>query len=109
VRYPLFQVQPLLRQCYSDPSFDVLELNDLNAADWDRFEATMRPNTDSMRPLGHYAVDTRKRLRGGSRRAGADGDSRQHEGCTENRAGADVLPEHDPAEQGCPHRLKIGG
>ena len=23
VRYPLFQVQPLLRQCYLDPSFDV--------------------------------------------------------------------------------------
>ena len=66
VRYPLIQVQPLLRQCYGSPSFTVLGLNDLNAADWQRFEATMKPNTDQMRALGHYAVDTRKRLRGNS-------------------------------------------
>jgi uncharacterized protein DUF6065 len=66
MRYPLFQVQPLLRQCYRDPSFEILALDDLNAADWQRFEATMRPNTEQMRALGHYAVDTRKRLRGNS-------------------------------------------
>jgi len=108
LRYPLFQVQPLLRQCYDDPSFDVLELDELDAADWDRFEATMRPNADSMRPLGHYAVDARKRLRGVSRRAGADGDSHQDKGCAESHARAHTLSEHDPAEPGCPHRLKIG-
>ena len=63
VRYPLFQVQPVLRQCYRDPAFEVLDLADLNPADWQRFEATMKPNTDQMRSLGHYAVDTRKRVR----------------------------------------------
>lgn len=63
VRYPLFQVQPILRQCYDEPSFEILELENLDANDWRRFEATMAPNTDQMRPMGHYAVDTRKRLR----------------------------------------------
>jgi uncharacterized protein DUF6065 len=66
VRYPLIQVQPLMRQCYCAPSFSVLGLDDLDATDWQRFEATMQPNTDQMRTLGHYAVDTRKRLRGNS-------------------------------------------
>jgi uncharacterized protein DUF6065 len=63
IRYPLFQVQPLLRECYKDPSFEVLDSADLDPADWLRFEATMKPNTDQVRALGHYAVDTRKRLR----------------------------------------------
>lgn len=63
VRYPLFQVQPLLRQCYREPSFKVSEAADLGAEDWDRFAATMEPNTEQMRRLGHYAVDTRRRLR----------------------------------------------
>jgi hypothetical protein len=64
VRYPLFQLQPLLRQCYGELSYEVLQLSDLQAADWQRFEATMRPNTDQMRRLGHYAVETRKGRRG---------------------------------------------
>jgi hypothetical protein len=64
MRYPLFQVQPLLRQCYEKPAFEVLDAADLNADDWQRFAATIEPNTDQMRRLGHYAVDTRKRLRG---------------------------------------------
>jgi len=63
MRYPLFQVQPLLRQCYAEPSFAVHDANDLSPEHWRRFEATIRPNTDQMRSLGHYAVDTRKRLR----------------------------------------------
>jgi hypothetical protein len=63
IRYPLFQVQPVLRQCYQDPSFKILESNDLDARDWEGFEATMKPNTNQMRALGHYAVDTRKRRR----------------------------------------------
>jgi len=66
VRYPLFQVQPLSRECYSDPSFDVAEWAELSAADWQNFEATMKPNTDQMRKLGHYAVGTRRRNRKGS-------------------------------------------
>jgi hypothetical protein len=63
IRYPLFQVQPLLRQCYSEASFEVVGLSDLSAADWQSFEATMKPNADQMRMLGHYAVDTRRRSR----------------------------------------------
>lgn len=65
MRYPMFQVQPLLRQCYREPSFEVREAAELDAEQWQRFAATMRPNTDQMRALGHYAVDTRRRLRGG--------------------------------------------
>jgi hypothetical protein len=63
-RYPLFQVQPVLRQCYREPSFQVGEMADLDAELWQAFEATIKPNTDQMRMLGHYAVDTRRRLRG---------------------------------------------
>jgi hypothetical protein len=63
MRRPLFQVQPLLRQCYRDPGFEVLEVGDLTLEDWRRFDATIRPNTDHMRRPGHYAVDTRRRLR----------------------------------------------
>lgn len=58
---PLFQVQPVLRQCYDEPSFDVLEFADLSGADWQRFAATMTPNANNMRRPGHYAVETRKR------------------------------------------------
>jgi hypothetical protein len=61
VRYPLFQVQPLLRQCYSGVAFEVVSLEEMSAADWQNFEATMKPNTDQMRRLGHYAVDVRRR------------------------------------------------
>jgi hypothetical protein len=69
-RYPLFQVQPLLRQSYRAPSFEISEAADFNANDWKCFAATMEPNTHQMRSLGHYAVDTRKRLRGHSPRDG---------------------------------------
>jgi hypothetical protein len=63
VRYPLFQVQPLLRQCYGDVPFDIVGVSELDAADWQAFEATMKPNTDQMRRLGHYAADARRRSR----------------------------------------------
>jgi hypothetical protein len=63
VHRPLFQVQPLMREWYRDPSFEVHEPSDLNAEDWQRFAATITPNTNHMRAPGHYAVDTRKRLR----------------------------------------------
>lgn len=62
-RYPLFQVQPLLQQCYNMPSYEVLEIDDLAPIDWERFGATMKPNTNQMRSLGHYAISTRKRER----------------------------------------------
>jgi hypothetical protein len=61
VRYPLFQVQPLLRQCYNDVSFEILGLSGLSPDDWRDFEATMKRNADQMRKLGHYAADTRRR------------------------------------------------
>jgi hypothetical protein len=38
-------------------------LPEMSAADWQSFEATMKPNTDQMRMLGHYAVSTRRRSR----------------------------------------------
>jgi hypothetical protein len=63
VRYPLFQVQPLLRQCYSEAAFEVADMAELGAADWQSFAATMTPNTDQMRMLGHYAAGTRRRNR----------------------------------------------
>jgi hypothetical protein len=66
-RRPLFQVQPVLRQSYTEPSFRLCEASALDAEDWRCFEATIRPNTEQMRALGHYAVVTRKRLRSATR------------------------------------------
>lgn len=63
VTRPLFQVQPVLRQCYDEPPFEVHEAADLDADDWQRYAATITPNTDHMRAPGHYAVETRRRLR----------------------------------------------
>lgn len=63
MRHPLFQVQPLLRECYREPPFDVVEVADLTADDWQRFARTMKPNTDLMRARGHNAAATRKRSR----------------------------------------------
>jgi hypothetical protein len=70
VRYPLFQVQPILRECYRDPSFEVSDGTDLTAEDWLHFAETLEPNTNQLRSLGHYAVDTRRRLRSGTPAAG---------------------------------------
>jgi hypothetical protein len=63
VRTPLLQVQPLPHAAYRDPPFAVAEPGDLSGADWQRYAATMQPNRDQTRPLGHYAVDARKRRR----------------------------------------------
>jgi Family of unknown function (DUF6065) len=69
VSSPLLQVQPILRECYREPPFAVREGVDLDDEDWRRFARTMTPNTDITRSSpGHYAVDTRKRLRGQSPR-----------------------------------------
>jgi hypothetical protein len=59
---PLFQVQPVLRQCYDKPPYDVVEFEEMSEADWRRFEATMTPNANNMRRAGHYAVEVRKRF-----------------------------------------------
>lgn len=61
--YPLFQVQPVRRECYLNPSFAVLGPEDLDEAAWRRYAATMAPNKDPERRLGHNAVDSRKRRR----------------------------------------------
>jgi len=57
-------VQPVIRESYREPAFEVLEASDLEPEDWQRFEATIRPNADHMRAPGHYAVSTRKQHRG---------------------------------------------
>lgn len=62
MRYPLLQVQAVPRESYRQPSYEVREFADLGPDDWRLFAATMRPNTDAKRALGHYAVDIRKRL-----------------------------------------------
>jgi hypothetical protein len=64
MREPMFQVQPLLRECYRDPAFEILEASNLTPADWERFADTMMPNTDLMRARGHDAAATRQRRRG---------------------------------------------
>lgn len=63
MRHPLFQVQPLLCECYRHPPFEVLEAADLTTDDWQRFSDTVKPNTDLMRSLGHNAAATRRRFR----------------------------------------------
>jgi hypothetical protein len=81
---PMFQVQPLLRQCYSEPSFEVLEMGDLDAVDWQRFEKTMVPNADHTRSLGHYAVDVRRE----HRRKSPNSPSRAHNDPGEHEPGS---------------------
>jgi hypothetical protein len=66
MRYPLFQVQPLRRECYQQPPYELREAADLKPDDWRRFAATIDPNRDQMRKLGHHAVEIRKGLRRGS-------------------------------------------
>jgi hypothetical protein len=63
MRYPLFQVQPLRRECYRQPSYELHEAADLNPDDWRRFASTIEFNRDQMRALGHHAVEIRKELR----------------------------------------------
>ena len=60
---PLFQVQPIWRPAYRNPSFALHEAADWDATEWNAFEATIRRNTNDLRSKGHYAVETRRRLR----------------------------------------------
>jgi hypothetical protein len=65
---PLFQVQPLLRETYSDKqlrSFEVVsELSMLSAEDWNRYRDTVvKPNRGHYRTVGAYAASVRKRGR----------------------------------------------
>jgi hypothetical protein len=61
VTRPLFQVQPLRRECHLQPSFSVLEHSALTPQHWRRFEAVARRNTDHSRRPGQYAVTARRR------------------------------------------------
>lgn len=63
MRRPLFQVQPIRQECYRDPAFELVEAEEMAECDWARFAATVKPNTEQMRRLGHYAVASRKRHR----------------------------------------------
>ncbi len=63
---PLFQVQPLRRETYSEQhlrSFNFVEnLSGLTAEDWDGYrETVVKPNMGAYRPVGRYAVSVRKR------------------------------------------------
>jgi Family of unknown function (DUF6065) len=72
---PLFQLQPLKRETYSEEhlrSFDVVDgLGAMSEADWAQFRATViRPNQDPKRRVGRYAADVRKRPGHGTPPAG---------------------------------------
>ncbi len=63
---PLFQVQPLIRETYSERhlrSFRfVEELSKLTTEDWSAYRETIvNPNVAPHRPVGRYAVSVRKR------------------------------------------------
>jgi hypothetical protein len=73
---PLMQIQPLLRETYSEKhlrSFDVVDdLGGLSEGDWNAYrETVVEPNRDHYRPVGAYAAAVRKR----GRRSGARVDS----------------------------------
>lgn len=65
---PLLQVQPLLRETYSEKHLRscrvVDELSSLSAADWSGYRKTVvEPNRGHYRPIGAYASSVRKRGR----------------------------------------------
>ncbi len=67
--YPLAQVQPVPRACYSSETLDRIAvetgLSSLSEADWDAYYATIvEPNERPNRPFGGYATAVRKRRHG---------------------------------------------
>lgn len=67
--FPLAQVQPLPRVAYADNTLSaadyVAEITGLKPSDWTDYQtAIAAPNENHDRPLGAYAVATRKRPRG---------------------------------------------
>jgi hypothetical protein len=60
---PLFQVQPVWRAAYRNPSFALREATTWGPEEWSCFEAMIRRNTNDLRAKGHYAAETRRRLR----------------------------------------------
>jgi hypothetical protein len=64
--FPYLQLQPPHRDVYSEATLNdfavVPSVSALSEQDWARFEDTVvKPNTTKPRPLGRYAVATRKR------------------------------------------------
>lgn len=64
--YPMFQVQPLHRDTYSDSTLNDYELvphlEQLSPEDWDAYyDTVVRPNVQENRPRGQYATAARKR------------------------------------------------
>lgn len=73
--FPLLQVQPLPREVYGEDqlkNFSVVpELGALQPEDWDDYyETVVRPNVQSNRPRGAYAVAARKRRKADADTAG---------------------------------------
>lgn len=63
VTKPLFQVQPLWRPSYRKPPFAMQEAIDWNEDQWRELEPFLRRNSNDRRDKGHYAAETRRRLR----------------------------------------------
>ena len=66
--YPLFTVQPLLRETYCEEAlarFEIVHgLSDISAEDWAEYSRTIvSPNTDSNRHVGGYAAKVRRRAK----------------------------------------------
>lgn len=80
---PLLQVQPLLRETYSEKNLRssriVDELSLLSADDWSRYrETVVKPNRSHYRPVGAYAASVRKRGRN-TERLGTEAESTSDE------------------------------
>ncbi len=72
--FPFLQVQPIPRDVYGDAVLNnyelVPDLNGLHPEDWDDYyETVVRPNVQSNRPRGAYAIAARKRRKGDSDQA----------------------------------------
>ena len=63
VTRPLFQVQPLWRPSYRKPPFAVREATAWSEDEWRELEPFLRRNSNDRRDKGHYAAETRRRLR----------------------------------------------
>lgn len=60
-RKAFVQVQPVLRECYLDPSWELLEADALGPEDWASYALTLKHALNHMRDPGHYAVEARRR------------------------------------------------
>jgi len=63
--FPLVQVQPVPRHCYSNDTLDQMDItagpSDLTQEHWDAYEASIvEPNSRPNRPFGGYATEVRK-------------------------------------------------